>query len=154
MLLANMKFANKIVALSSFLILVSITLATTIALREIRTDLLRQANATQESRLKTFWELLYSKGRDFSIINNELKAGNYVLNANYELPDKIQAIFGGTATVFMNDVRVTTNVLKPDGSRAVGTKLQGAAYDKLAVIATAGVSQAARRCVKSWRSMR
>jgi methyl-accepting chemotaxis protein len=129
MLFANVKFANKIVVLSSFLILVSVTLVATIALLEMRTDLLRQANVTQESRLKTFWELLYSKGRDFRIINNELRAGDYVLNANYELPDKIQELFGGTATIFMNDVRVSTNVLKPDGSRAVGTKLQGAAYD-------------------------
>jgi len=127
--LINMRFASKIVAVSSLLIIVSVTLATTIALREFRADLERQADATQESRLKTFWELLFTKGRDFRIVNNELLAGTYVLNGNFELPDKIQSLFGGTATIFMNDVRVSTNVLKPDGSRAVGTKLQGAAYD-------------------------
>jgi len=129
MLFAKVKFANKIVALSSFLILISVTMATTIALTEIRSDLLRQANTIQESRLKTFWELLYSKGREFNIVDNELRAGAYVVNGNFELPDKIQELFGGTATIFMNDVRVTTNVLKPDGSRAVGTKLEGLAYD-------------------------
>lgn len=58
-------------------------------------------------------------------------AGDYSVNDNYELPDKVQEIFGGTATIFMGDTRISTNVLKADGSRAVGTKLQGAAYDAI-----------------------
>ena len=46
---------------------------------------------------------------------------------NFALVDHVKALAGGTATLFVwdedNFVRVTTNVMKPDGSRAVGTVL-------------------------------
>jgi methyl-accepting chemotaxis protein len=47
--------------------------------------------------------------------------------ANFAVVDKVKELAGGTATLFAWDgasfVRVSTNVLKPDGSRAVGTVL-------------------------------
>ena len=56
--------------------------------------------------------------------------GNTLINNNFEAVDRVKSIAGGTATVFMGDLRVATNVAKADGSRAVGTKLaQGPAYD-------------------------
>ena len=36
--------------------------------------------------------------------------GDYPFNDNFELPDKVKEICGGTATVFMGDTRVSTNV--------------------------------------------
>jgi methyl-accepting chemotaxis protein len=46
---------------------------------------------------------------------------------NFAMVDHVKELAGGTATLFVWDgsdfVRVTTNVLKPDGSRAVGTVL-------------------------------
>jgi methyl-accepting chemotaxis protein len=46
---------------------------------------------------------------------------------NFALVDHVKKLAGGTATLFSwdgtNFIRVTTNVLKPDGSRAVGTVL-------------------------------
>lgn len=46
---------------------------------------------------------------------------------NFAMVDHVKELAGGTATLFVwdgsNFVRVTTNVLKPDGSRAVGTVL-------------------------------
>jgi methyl-accepting chemotaxis protein len=95
----------------------------------IRNEIRRQASVSQEGILKVFWELLKDKGNNFHIANGKLMAGEYVINGNYELPDKIRDSFGGTATIFMGDTRVSTNVLKPDGSRAIDTKLVGAAYD-------------------------
>jgi methyl-accepting chemotaxis protein len=56
---------------------------------------------------------------------------------NYAMVDRVRELAGGTATLFAWDghdfVRVTTNVLKPDGSRAVGTLLdpQGRAFAAL-----------------------
>ena len=39
---------------------------------------------------------------------------------------------GGTATIFMGDTRVATNVMKSDGTRAIGTKLaRGPVYDAI-----------------------
>ena len=54
-----------------------------------------------------------------------LKIGNMKINNNFELVDKIQRMVGGTATIFQvlpgKLLRVSTNVKKLDGSRAVGT---------------------------------
>jgi methyl-accepting chemotaxis protein len=49
---------------------------------------------------------------------------------NFALVDRVKELAGSTATLFawdgQNFIRVTTNVLKPDGSRAVGTALDPA----------------------------
>jgi methyl-accepting chemotaxis protein len=56
---------------------------------------------------------------------------------NFAMVDRVKELAGGTATLFAwdgaNFIRVSTNVLKPDGSRAVGTVLdtQGKAYAAL-----------------------
>lgn len=56
---------------------------------------------------------------------------------NYTMVDHVKGLAGGTATLFAwngsDFIRVTTNVLKPDGSRAVGTVLdsKGRAYAAL-----------------------
>lgn len=60
--------------------------------------------------------------------------GGILLNRNFEVVDKIRdTIFEsgalykgkpiGTVTIFQNDVRISTNVLNEDGSRAISTKL-------------------------------
>ena len=45
----------------------------------------------------------------------------------FDLVDRVKTLAGGTATLFVRQgekyVRVTTNVMKPDGSRAIGTIL-------------------------------
>lgn len=124
-----MRLTSRFVLLNIIIVIAAIAITTNFALMHIHKEINRQANVAQESRIKTFWELLKSKGSEFNVVNGKLLVGNYVLNGNYELPDKIKEVFGGTATVFMGDTRVTTNVLKDDGSRAIGTKLVGAAYD-------------------------
>lgn len=92
---------------------------------------LREANVNLESCIRTSWELLKHKGEEYRIVDGRLLAGDYVINDNFEVPDKVQEIFGGVATVFMGDTRVSTNVLRADGRRAIGTKLVGPAYDAI-----------------------
>lgn len=108
-----------------------VSLGSLYLLYEIRDQAEVQAKIDMERRINTFWELLKNKGTDFRIVDGRLLAGSYVINGNFELPDKIQQIFGGTATVFQGDTRVSTNVPKEDGSRAIGTKLVGPAYDAI-----------------------
>ena len=90
-----------------------------------------EATANLERCLRTFRELLRHKGESFSIREGKLLAGTYAIDGNFEVPDKVQEIFGGTATVFRGDTRVATNVLQADGTRAVGTRLVGPAYDAI-----------------------
>ena len=63
---------------------------------------------------------------------DKLYFGTTPINGNFEAVDQVEAVAGGTATIFLGDLRVSTNVQKPDGSRAVGTKLApGPAYDSV-----------------------
>ena len=124
-----MKLTTKFILINVIVITLAIAITTCFTLIGIRKELLRQATASQESILNTFWELLKAKGSDFRVADGKLLAGNYVINGNNELPDKIKQLFGGTATIFMGDTRVATNVSKADGTRAVGTTLVGAAFD-------------------------
>jgi two-component system, NtrC family, sensor kinase len=67
-----------------------------------------------------------------------LRAG-ILLNRNYDLVDQVKnTVFHaeqykgkplGTATIFQNDVRISTNVLREDGSRAIGSRVSAEVYD-------------------------
>jgi methyl-accepting chemotaxis protein len=117
--------------INSLIVSFAITLSTALVFVGINKEIHRQANVSQDGILKTFWELVHAKGGDLHLANGNLMAGKYVINGNHELPDKVKDLFGGTATIFMGDTRVATNVLMPDGKRAVGTKLVGEAYESV-----------------------
>ncbi|MGH8120424.1 MAG: methyl-accepting chemotaxis protein, partial [Gammaproteobacteria bacterium] len=93
-------------------------------------EMSRQATARQELHMRIAWEILKEQGSDFRIVDHKLYAGEHLLNGNLEVVDKVKELVGGTATIFMRDIRVATNVMKEDGTRAVGTVLaQGPAYN-------------------------
>ncbi len=67
--------------------------------------------------------------------------GGNLLNRNFEIADKIkQTVYEdliydgkdiGTATIFQDDVRISTNVRNEDGSRAVGTRVSEEVYNRV-----------------------
>lgn len=76
------------------------------------------------------------------VLRGVLYAGN-LLNRRFEIVDAIRSeVFAGevhegqpigTVTIFQNDLRISTNVSKADGSRAVGTRLSDAVYQEVLV---------------------
>ena len=124
-----MKIRTKLIVVNVLILVVTIGAVTAMCLRQFNQELRRQAISSQETRLKTFRNLLLQKGSEFRMAGGNLVIGDYTINGNYELPDLLKDLCGGTATIFMGDLRVSTNVLKGDGSRAIGTRLQGPAYD-------------------------
>ncbi|MCX7599093.1 MAG: cache domain-containing protein, partial [Armatimonadetes bacterium] len=64
-----------------------------------------------------------------------------MLNRNYDLVDFVRSnVFTeatykgknlGTVTIFLGDVRVSTNVIGPDGERAIGTRVSAEVYDRV-----------------------
>ena len=58
---------------------------------------------------------------EWSIQNGSLYKGNQVMNNNFDIVDEIGKLTGGTVTIFQGNTRITTNVKKDDGSRAIGT---------------------------------
>ena len=67
--------------------------------------------------------------------------GGKILNRDFPLVDKIRdLVFGnkfynakplGTVTIFLDDVRISTNVLDSDGKRAIGTVVSDTVYKKV-----------------------
>jgi len=89
----------------------------------LRGDLNVQAQEKQESAMRVAWHVVSGVGGPFRLEGGRLFAGQTLLNDNIQVVDEIKRLVGGTATVFAHDVRVTTNVMKANGSRAVGTRL-------------------------------
>ncbi len=83
----------------------------------------QQAIEMQRLSMDIAWGSLTEQGRDFAIADGVLKLDGRTLNDQNDVVDKIKRITAGTATIFQGDRRVATNVLKPDGTRAVGTTL-------------------------------
>jgi two-component system, NtrC family, sensor kinase len=69
--------------------------------------------------------------------------GGVLLNRNFEIVDKIkQTVFQnmtyngkdiGTATIFLDDLRISTNVKNEDGTRAIGTRVSEDVYKQVVV---------------------
>ncbi|WP_419319977.1 methyl-accepting chemotaxis protein [Caulobacter sp. ErkDOM-E] len=90
----------------------------------------QQAAAQQEASMRVAWDVIGQRGAIFRREADQLMVGDKVLNGDFDGVDRVKALVGGTATVFMGDTRITTNVTKPDGSRAVGTPLaKGKVHD-------------------------
>lgn len=77
----------------------------------------------QEANMRVAWSIIKQKGTDFRVAEGKLFIGDYIVNNNFDIVDTIKDLVGGTATIFMGDNRVSTNILKEDNSRAIGTKL-------------------------------
>ena len=125
----TLTFKTRNTLTNTLILVVALVVTISTSLYEFKSEISRQANALQETRLKMFWQLLRHKGTEFTVVDGKLLAGTYLVNGNFELPDKLAEVSGGTATIFLSDLRVSTNVLKADGSRAIGTKLQGPAAE-------------------------
>ncbi len=69
--------------------------------------------------------------------------GGVLLNKNHQIVDKVKhtvyenVIYKGqdigTATIFLDDVRISTNVKNEDGSRAIGTRVSEEVYNQVIV---------------------
>ncbi|MCR6631187.1 MAG: methyl-accepting chemotaxis protein [Magnetospirillum sp.] len=102
-------------------LLTAVLLPTTLWI--LRGEAERQAAAQVERNIRVAWELLQAKGQPFQVVDGVLKAGDYALPGNTEVVDRVKALVEGTATVFQDDLRISTNVMKADGTRAIGTRL-------------------------------
>lgn len=122
-----------IVVLSSAVSIALVMMAAShLMLGQIREEAVRQATRQQESSLSAMWEQMARRGRNFRIEDGKLYVGDYyVLNDDNEIPDRIFAITGSRATIFMGNVRVATNIMRSDGTRAIGTRMIGPAYQAI-----------------------
>ncbi|MBF0385172.1 MAG: cache domain-containing protein [Candidatus Omnitrophica bacterium] len=101
-----------------------------------------RARPTKKETLDSFLALEYARpylegeGNVVSVLY-----GGRILNKSFDLVDEInQTVFEermyegkpiGTVTIFLDDVRITTNVLDPKGQRAIGTRVSESVYVKV-----------------------
>ncbi len=79
---------------------------------------------------------IFYKGKLIGIVY-----GATLLNKNYEIVDRIKSLVFkdekydgydlGTATIFLDDLRISTNVKRINGERAIGTRVSEEVYDKV-----------------------
>jgi methyl-accepting chemotaxis protein len=92
----------------------------------------KAAQERVETNMRVAWDVLRANGKNFSSVDGKLLVDGHILNDDVATVDKVKSLVGGTCTVFLNDLRIATNVQKPDGTRAVGTRLaKSAAYESV-----------------------
>lgn len=67
---------------------------------------------------------------DWSTHEGNLFKGNVKINDNFAIVDQIGSLTGDTVTIFQGNIRVATNVMKEDGTRAVGTTVAANVEEK------------------------
>lgn len=113
--------AGKACALVAVFIVINIAISTAFVLYHF-SGILGEDRITQN--LHAAEMILNPKHTPYAVRAGKLYVGNRQLNNDNEIVDQIGNVFGSTCAIFLNDIRVSTNVRKADGSRATGTKLQ------------------------------
>ncbi|ASS76249.1 hypothetical protein CIG75_15735 [Tumebacillus algifaecis] len=117
-----MKLKAKIVLLFSLVIILGTAAMGTFATYTLNSKIKEAAVHKLTSDLEISKALIESKyPGDWSVQGDKLYKGSTLINDNTELVDMVGDLTGDTVTVFLGDKRVTTNVKKDDGARAVGT---------------------------------
>ncbi len=97
--------------------------------RTAEDESLLYAQENLDTNIKLLRDRLYGYG-DPRRVGGDLYFGERRINENFADVDWVKTKAGGTATIFCGDLRIATNVLRPEGGRAIGTRLvAGAVHD-------------------------
>ena len=92
------------------------------ASRATNMEMLALAQQSLDNNLQILEAELRQRGEP-RVRDNALYYGDTRINDDTAIVDAVRAKAGGTATIFLGDLRIATNVTKPDGNRATGTRL-------------------------------
>ena len=93
-----------------------------VVLYEVNKLVVKNIDTTAEGYINLASEILDNKyPGDWHINNNELYKGNELINNNTEFVDNFKKTTNSVVTIFLNDTRISTNVMS-EGKRAIGTK--------------------------------
>jgi PAS domain S-box-containing protein len=151
---SGMKIGTKILLICLCLVIIPTLLIGTVAYITASNAISEQLDMTMTTQIKDMrsmttnsYDLSKTKlSGDLSLLRNRFAAlgtpgindgkityGSQVINNNYDVVDSIEKDTGSKATVFQKidnkAIRVSTNVLGVDGSRAIGTPVSDTVYD-------------------------
>ena len=97
------------------------------------TGYLKEAEVQREvTNVEVARQLLNPGNEPYQIVDGKLTVGGRVIDGNFDVVDRVKQSLGVDMTVFRGDIRVSTTIRKPDGSRAVGTQMaQNAPYESV-----------------------
>ncbi len=124
------KLGRRIMLAGILLTSLSISLATFIAMHEFVVSAEKKAYNDLENKLQVKKYILSLKG-GFNINEGKLYAGDYLINDNHEIVDRLAQIFGGITTVFQKNIRISTSLKNSDGTRPIGTEIDPDVYSSL-----------------------
>jgi methyl-accepting chemotaxis protein len=125
----RLPIATRLAILAVLIVGIAVAASVGVSLRAAEKAMRERAQSSLAVNINLLRDILLTKGEP-RFDGGKLIFGSETVNGNFAAVDKVKELSGGTATVFMGDTRVTTNVMKPDGTRAVGTKLApGPAHD-------------------------
>lgn len=92
-----------------------------LTIRDMHTQIETAIAEKAKSDLATALEIAdYMHPGPWHVVNGELYKGSVKINGDTELVDRIGRLTDDTVTIFLNNTRVATNIMR-DGSRATGT---------------------------------
>jgi methyl-accepting chemotaxis protein len=129
-LLARLGLGARVIAAAVLGGALAVAASTWWTLSTLESEQREAAQRSLEVNLRALKDQVQRHGSTLRIEGDRMIAGETVLNGRNEIVDAVKEIAGGVATLFLGDLRIATNVVRPDGSRGVGTRLApGPAFD-------------------------
>ena len=101
--------------------------------RAVRLEKIAETQRKLDDNLDFLRGLAYAHG-DPNMRDGVLHFGNLKLGADDTIVDSVRSEYGGAATLFTGDIRVSTNIKGPDGRSVTGTRLEsGPAHEAIFV---------------------
>ena len=112
-------------AIGTLVLVSAVAVLAGITMQDVEAEMRHQAASALDGGLRLLKQTLVDEGGStvFAVRDGALTVGSHVVGAAEPAVDRVRAVLGGTATVFLGDMRVATTITNPDGSRAVGTRL-------------------------------
>lgn len=118
----SLNLKSKILLINIFLILLLGFSIFGVALYQINNLIISNINITSDGYINLAKEILEnSYPGSWNVKGDKLYKGSELINNNTEFVDKIKDKTNSVVTIFLNDVRISTNVMS-EGKRAIGTK--------------------------------
>ena len=122
---ATMTLSARLGLIAAALIVLACAGSLGLTVLDLRTDMLRRAGTALDRNMRLLRTTLADEGGSaaFRVEDGRLLVGSHAVDGTEPAVERVKEILGGTATVFLGDTRVATNVVDAQGRRAMGTKL-------------------------------